>query len=268
MKPCELTDVSSCPRSYPTQVTSDEQKTIGALLQDPQYAHVPTGTLVQLAQRMKMVFASATTWYRLMRLHHWRRPRRRIHPGKPTIGVRASHPNEIWHVDISVVKLLDGTRVYMQAVLDNFSRKILAYRVSDRYEPTATATLLEEAASCLPPTVNPGEPPPDVSIYCDGGVENFNEAVDGVLSRFQIQRIHAQIDVDFSNSLIEAFWRSVKLCGMFHQRPKASRDRTATTVASALPTTRDQRQSESSASIDVRADVEKSSQNHRIFKDQ
>lgn len=103
--------------------------------------------------------------------------------------------------------------------MDNFSRKILAYRVSDKYEPTATATLLEVAASCIPPsTDNPNGPPPAVSVFCDGGVENFNDAVDQTLTRFQLQRIHAQTDVDFSNSLIEAFWRSAKHNCLFQQR--------------------------------------------------
>jgi putative transposase len=218
-KPCELTDVTSCPRAHPTQVTSDEQAAIGSLLQDPEYSHIPTGTLVMLAQRLKLVYASASTWYRLMRQHHWRRPRKRIHPSKPTVGIRTSRPNAIWHVDISVVKLLDGTRVYLQAVMDNFSRKVLAYRVSENYEPTATATLLEEAASCLPPNANdPLQSPPAVSLYCDGGVENFNDAVDQVLSRFQMQRVQAQIDIQFSNSMIEAFWRSTKHNCLFQQK--------------------------------------------------
>ena len=122
-------------------------------------------------------------------------------------------------MDISVIKLLDGTRVYFQAVMDNYSRKVLAYRVSDQYEPTATASILEEAASCLPPRIdNPNEPPPVVTVYCDGGVENFNEAVNKVLIRFQLLRVHAQIDVQFSNSLIEAFWRSTKHNCLFQQR--------------------------------------------------
>jgi transposase InsO family protein len=125
--------------------------------------------------------------------------------------VRANRPNEIWHVDISIVKLLDGTRVYLQAVMDNFSRKVLAHRVTDKYDPIATATLLEDAAHCLSSaTDNIPQPAPTVSLYCDGGVENFNEAVDQVLSRSQIVRVQAQIDVQFSNSMIEAFWRSTK----------------------------------------------------------
>ena len=210
-KACQLSDASSCPRTHPTQLTSDEHATIGKLLQAPEYSHVPTGTLIKLAQRLKLAYASSATWYRLIRLHKWRRPRKRIHPSKPTVGVRANRPNEIWHVDISIVKLLDGTRVYLQAVMDNFSRKVLAHRVTDKYNPTATATLLEDAAHCLSSaTDNIPQPAPTVSLYCDGGVENFNEAVDQVLSRFQIVRVQAQIDVQFSNSMIEAFWRSTK----------------------------------------------------------
>jgi hypothetical protein len=218
-KACQLSDASSCPRTHPTQLTSDEHATIGKLLQAPEYSHVPTGTLIKLAQRLKLAYASSATWYRLIRLHKWRRPRKRIHPSKPTFGVRANRPNEIWHVDISIVKLLDGTRVYLQAVMDNFSRKVLAHRVTDKYDPTATATLLEDAAHCLSSaTDNIPQPAPTVSLYCDGGVENFNEAVDQVLSRFQIVRVQAQIDVQFSNSMIEAFWRSTKHNCLFQQR--------------------------------------------------
>ena len=86
-------------------------------------------------------------------------------------------------------------------------------------QTTATATLLEDAASYLPPsTDDPHQPTPSVSVYCDGGVENFNDAVDQVLSRFQMQHAQAQIDVQFSNSMIEAFWRSTKHNCLFQQR--------------------------------------------------
>ena len=35
----------------------------------------------------------------------------------------------MWHVDTTVIRLLDGTRAYLHAVIDNFSRRILAWRV-------------------------------------------------------------------------------------------------------------------------------------------
>ena len=57
---------------------------------------------------------------------------------KPTVGVGASRPNEIWHVDTSVIKLIDSTKVYLQAVVDNFSCKILAWAVTERFDPSNT----------------------------------------------------------------------------------------------------------------------------------
>ncbi len=123
---CELDDVSSCPRTFPQQLTSDELAVEKEMATSDEYRHVPTGTVAVLAQRLGKVFASAATWYRLVRRHRWRRPRRRVHPSKPKVGIRASTPNKIWHIDTTVIRLLDGTRAYLHAVIDNFSRKILA----------------------------------------------------------------------------------------------------------------------------------------------
>lgn len=65
---------------------------------------MPTGTLAQFAQRIGKVFASASTWYRLVREHRWRRARQRVHPAAPKVGIRAARPNQIWHIDTSVLR--------------------------------------------------------------------------------------------------------------------------------------------------------------------
>src|SRR2546426_11703696 len=39
----------------------------------------------------------------------------------------------MWHIDTTVIRLLDGTRAYLHAVIDNFSRRILAWRVADTF---------------------------------------------------------------------------------------------------------------------------------------
>ena len=44
----------------------------------------------------------------------------------------AKRPNEYWQIDATVIRLTTGVRIYLQAVIDNFSRKILAWRVSDK----------------------------------------------------------------------------------------------------------------------------------------
>jgi putative transposase len=166
-------------------------------------AHMPLGTLARYAQRIGKVFASASTWAKLVREHGWRRPRQRVHPPKPTVGIRASQPNQIWHIDTSVIKLLDGTKVYLQAVLDNYSRKILAWTVAEHFDPSSTCQVLLAAGKHL---VTAGRP----SLYADSRVENVNGAVESILLTACLDRILAQVEVAFSNSLIEAYWRSLK----------------------------------------------------------
>lgn len=199
---CGLDDVSSCPRTSPQQLMAVEIDAIKEMVTSDEYRHVPTGTLALLAQRLGRVFASPTTWYRLVRAYKWRRPRRRIHPAKPKVGIRASRPNEIWHVDMTVIRLLDGTRAYLHGVIDNFSRRILAWRVSPTFEPDCTAELLLTASSDLVDQTP--------TVLTDGGVENFNSAVDKLITSGILSRLLAMTDIVFSNSMIESWFRSIK----------------------------------------------------------
>src|SRR5664279_2360640 len=119
----------------PGHLTVTEIGTVKDMVLAPEYRHMPLRTLTLYAQRLGKVFASASTWARLVRDRGWRRPRLRVHPAKPTVGVRATRPNEIWHIDVSILKLLDGTKAYIHAIIDNFSRKILAWAVGARLDP-------------------------------------------------------------------------------------------------------------------------------------
>jgi putative transposase len=67
---CALDDRQSCPRICPQQLTVAEVEVIHELATSREYRHVPTGTLAVLAQRLGKVFASPSTWYRLIRDHH------------------------------------------------------------------------------------------------------------------------------------------------------------------------------------------------------
>jgi putative transposase len=175
---------------------------IHELVTSDDYRHVPTGTLARLAQRLGKVFASASTWYRLVREHRWRRPRQRVHPAAPKVGIRAVRPNEIWHIDTSVLRLLDGSRAHLQAVIDNFSRRVLAWKVSGSFDPNATVEILLTAAK----GVSGGKP----TLFVDGGVENFNGAVDELIASGLLNRVFAQTEITFSNSMIESWWRVLK----------------------------------------------------------
>ncbi|MCC7418888.1 MAG: transposase [Planctomycetaceae bacterium] len=199
---CGLDDVPSCPRSSPQQLTPVEMSAIQEMVTSDEYRHVPTGTLARLAQRLRKVFASPTTWYRLVRRFRWRRPRKRVHPSQPKVGIRAFRPNEIWHVDTTLLRLLDGSRAYLHAVIDNFSRRILAWKVLATFDPSTTAQLLLNASTGLvdqKPT-----------LLADGGVENVNGAVDKLVQSGLLRRLLAQTEISYSNSLIESWWRILK----------------------------------------------------------
>ena len=139
----------------------------------------------------------------MVRIHDWKRPRNRIYPPKPKVGIRAAKPNEIWHIDTSIVRLLDGRRAYVHAIIDNFSRRILAWCVGGTFDPAVTATLLLQAAKGLLTDSVP-------QVYMDSGVENTNSAVSALVESGTLRRILAQVDVLFSNSMIEAWWRMLK----------------------------------------------------------
>ncbi len=201
---CELDDVSSCPQVHPHQLTAEERHVVKDMVTSDDYRHVPTGTLAILAQRLGKVFASPSTWRRLVRSHGWRRPRKRVHPAKPRLGIRAAAPNEIWHIDTSVVRLLDGSRAYLYAVLDNFSRRILGWRVSENFDPMNTFAILLEAGNSDVST----ESPP--MLLTDGGIENRTKAIDDLVNSGALRRILAQTEIACSNSMIESWWRTLK----------------------------------------------------------
>ena len=144
---CGLDDQPSCPKSFPSQLTRDEGSTMRDCVESETYRHIAVQNLALYAQRLGKVFASASTWYKMIRQRGWKRPRRRVHPAKPKQSLRATCPNEYWQIDATVIRLTTGIRIYLQAVIDNFSRTILAWRVSDKLSSATTRELLGEPPS-------------------------------------------------------------------------------------------------------------------------
>ena len=194
---CGIADRIVCPKSSPNQLTPDEVLAIRQMVTAERYRHVPTGRLAILAQWLGNVFAPPATWYRLVRDHGWRRPRTRMHPASPKVGVRAHKPDEIWHIDTSCVRLVDGTKVWLHAAIDNFSRKILAWRVAERFEISSAVAVLREAVGNA---VSADRRP---KLMADGGIENFNGDVDELVGSGLLSRVRALVDVRFSNTMIE-----------------------------------------------------------------
>ena len=131
-----------------------------------------------------------------------------MHLAKPKEGFRATRPNEYWQ---TVIRLTTDIRINLQAVIDNFRGRILAWRVSEKLNSATTRELLIEASEDL------SDAAANVSVHVvtDGGSENFGEVDQLLEDSSSLSRVLAQIDIVCSNSLIEAFWRQLKQAWLF-----------------------------------------------------
>ena len=89
-------------------------------------------------------------------------------------------------------------------MIDNFSRRILAWRVAEPFAPVNSVAVLVDASR----GAKPSETTP--AVLADAGVENVNAHVDDLIATGVLRRVLAFTELKFSNSMIEAWWRSLK----------------------------------------------------------
>jgi len=109
-------------------------------------------------------------------------------------------PNQVWSTDITYIKLAQGF-VYLSAVIDWYSRKILSWRISNSMDATFCVDCLEDALR------QHGKP----EIFnTDQGSQFTSESFTNVLKRENIQISMDGRGRAFDNIFIERLWRSVK----------------------------------------------------------
>ncbi len=212
-KKCELEDKDTCGRLSPTTLLPFEVRKIRDLVTNQSFRHFSITSLALYAKRENLVHASVSTWHKIIGKFNLKRPGQRLYPPRRRIGIRASAPGQIWHLDMSVIKLKDGKRCFIQAVVDNFSRYVLAWKVMHSYGGVATKELLESALKAagsfglkLCPTV-----------MVDGGSENHNTQIDNLIEMERISIVHAQVEIDFSNSMVESLFHRMKNSHLYLQ---------------------------------------------------
>ena len=89
-------------------------------------------------------------------------------------------------------------------MIDNYSRRILAWRVADTFAPlNSVSVLLEASRAAAPSDTTP-------VVLADAGAENVNSPVDALIQTGVLRRLLAFTELKFSNSTIEAWWRTLK----------------------------------------------------------
>ncbi|WP_184182758.1 DDE-type integrase/transposase/recombinase [Chryseobacterium defluvii] len=123
--------------------------------------------------------------------------------------MKASSPNEIWHADVTEFVTSDNVKFYIHTVLDNFSRKVIAYTISrDKTAKTRLISLKDAILLQFSKILSPA----DLDLIVDGGSENNNFRIRNFIRHCQVN-IHKKValkDVLFSNSMIEGHFQILK----------------------------------------------------------
>jgi len=124
------------------------------------------------------------------------------HPVHPYLlrGVEVTRPNQVWSTDITYIRLAKGF-VYLVAVMDWYSRKVLSWRISNSMDASFCVDCLEEALR------NFGKP--DI-FNSDQGSQFTSEGFTGALKREGITVSMDGRGRAFDNIFVERLWRNVK----------------------------------------------------------
>jgi len=115
-------------------------------------------------------------------------------------GLTIDRPNQVWATDISYIPMAKGF-VYVVAIMDWYSRRVLSWRVSNSMDADFCVDALEEAISRYGA--------PDI-FNTDQGAQFTSDAFTGALKAADIQ-----ISMDgkgrwVDNVFVERLWRSLK----------------------------------------------------------
>ena len=123
-------------------------------------------------------------------------------------------PNQIWVQDITYIETREGW-VYLAALLDLFSRKIVGWAMSERIDTTLTLKALAMALLHR-------DPPADLLCHSDRGVQYASAEYRAALAQAGLVASMSRKGNCYDNAFIESFWSTLKL-DLVYRRDFASR---------------------------------------------
>lgn len=195
-------------RPEPAQkLSAAERKAILEVCCEPRFADLPPGQIVpQLADEGTYV-ASESSFYRVLREANAQHPRGRSRApqhSEPTRHV-ATGPNQVWCWDVTYLPSpVRGQYFYLYAVIDLFSRKLVAWEVHERENGDEAAALIERASWREHLRGRP------LILHADNGAAQKAYTLKAKLEALGITPSHSRPGVSDDNAHIEAWFRTCK----------------------------------------------------------
>jgi putative transposase len=111
--------------------------------------------------------------------------------------------NEIWVADITYIRLAEGW-IYLAAILDLYSRRIVGWAVSERID-TALVMAAWNMAICH------RQPPAGLVFHSDRGIQYASLEYRSTLTMAEVLASMSRKGNCYDNAVMEAFWSTLKL---------------------------------------------------------
>jgi putative transposase len=190
------------------KLSEAERERIVALCHEPRFADLPPSQIVPRLADEGTYVASESSFYRVLRARGQQQHRGRA--AKPVANEPPRHvatgPNALWSWDITFLACSSvvGKFFYLYAILDLWSRKIVAWEVHERESGELAAALVEKAVWREHLRLRP------LILHADNGAAPTAYTLKAKLEALGIQPSYSRPGVSDDNAHIEAWFRTAK----------------------------------------------------------
>ncbi len=189
------------------KLSAQEQRAVLDTCLQPRFADMPPTQIVPILADEGCYLASESTFYRLLHAHdaQQHRGRQRQRCRKPAPMHVARRPNEIWCWDVTYLpSQVRGLFFYLYAVIDLYSRKIVAWEVHAAENGELAAELIERARWREHLRGKP------VILHADNGAPQRSLTLRAKLRELGIEPSYSRPGVSDDNAFIESWFRTLK----------------------------------------------------------
>jgi putative transposase len=196
-------------RFHPSTLTLQEREQILAILCSDRFKDTPAEQAYWTLLDEGEYYCSARTMYRILAAHYASSDRRRgRHHTKGAYAVprlRATRRNQVWSWDVSLLPTLTkGIFVYLYAVIDVYSRKIVGWMVADCESKENAEKLIRE--TCHREKVEQHQ----LTIHADRGAIMKAKNVGDLFAKLGVTRSHSRPRVSNDNPFSESLFKTFK----------------------------------------------------------
>jgi putative transposase len=204
------------PRPAPPRALSEpERQAVLEVLNSPRFVDCAPAQVYATLLDEGSYLASERTMYRLLSANGEVRERRDqlAHPAYAKPELLAERPNEVWSWDISKLKgPQKWTCFYLYAILDVFSRYVVAWTVQYREDSQIAKALIAQACEQQHITVQ------QLTVHADRGSAMTSKPVAFLLADLGVTKTHSRPYTSSDNPYSEAHFKTLKYRPEFPDR--------------------------------------------------